>query len=407
MKPNKIIGGVMLVAGTQTGAGMLALPITTGASGFIGSMALFLLCFLYMLISLFLLLETNYYSASKRTNIISMAKSHIGSWGATIAAISFALLMYSALSAYISGCNEIIVNTLNHYNLGFINQNKITPTILALIFSMIIYFGSNIIDYANRILMIALVVSYLFMLIILLPQTSYANLSTHHFKYLTAALPVVILSFTSHIILPSLREFLDDDIAQLKIVLIWGSIIPLIIYLLWNLTVIGMIPFEGKINIISIARDAKPIVALSNAMGAQADSSLITDNNHIFSFCAITTSIIGVLLGLRDFIADGLKVEKNKWNNIPLLFACVAPPLALIYIWPSIFILALSYGGVLIAILYGILPPIMAWKARYNKNITSRYTLPGGKSSLILVALGAIIIIFAQIALIEGLLSSP
>ena len=89
MKPNKIIGGVMLVAGTQTGAGMLALPITTGASGFIGSMALFLLCFLYMLISLFLLLETNYYSASKRTNIISMAKSHIGSWGATIAAISW------------------------------------------------------------------------------------------------------------------------------------------------------------------------------------------------------------------------------------------------------------------------------------------------------------------------------
>jgi tyrosine-specific transport protein len=407
MKPNKIIGGVMLVAGTQIGAGMLALPITTGVSGFVGSMVLFLLCFAYMILSLFLLLETNYYSANKSTNIISMAKSHIGNFGATIAAISFALLMYSALSAYISGCNEIITSTLNHYSISFLNQDQVLPILLTLLFSMIIYFGNNIMDYTNRVLMVGLVVSYFFMLFTLLPKSSYANLSTHHFQYLTAALPVVILSFTSHIILPSLREFLDDDIVQLKKVLIWGSIIPLVVYLLWNLTIIGMIPFQGKINIINIARDTKPIMALSNAIGAQAHSSIIIKNNDIFSFCAIATSIIGVLLSLKDFIADGLKIEKTKHNNIFLLLACVLPPLCIIYIWPSMFVMALSYGGVFIAILYGILPPIMAWKARYHRNMTSQFTFPGGKIALIMIALGALVIIFAQIASIEGLLPTP
>ena len=397
----------MLVAGTQIGAGMLALPITTGVSGLIGSTVLFLLCFTYMVTSLFLLLETNYYSENKSTNIISMAKTHIGNFGAVIAAVSFALLMYAALSAYISGGNEIINNALSYLNISFANQHQVLPTILALIFGIIIYLGSNVIDYANRILMVGLVASYFLMLFTLLPQASYTNLNTHHFKYLASALPVVILSFTSHIILPSLREFLDNDIENIKKVLIWGSIIPIAAYLLWNLAIIGVLPFHGKINIVDVSKATKPIVALSSAIGAQTHSTVITQNNELFSFCAIATSIIGVLLSLKDFIADGFKVEKNKYNNILLLLACILPPLGIIYIWPSMFTLALGYGGIFIAILYGILPPIMAWKARYNKNITSKFTLPGGKIVLIMIALGGIAIICAQLAFVEGLLPTP
>ena len=75
---NKTLGGILLIVGTQIGAGMLALPVTTGSSGFIGSSIIFILCFCYTLLTLFILLEVSCYSTNYSENIISMAKNHLG-----------------------------------------------------------------------------------------------------------------------------------------------------------------------------------------------------------------------------------------------------------------------------------------------------------------------------------------
>ena len=78
LKLNKTYGGILLVAGTQIGAGMLALPLTTGIAGFSYAVLTFFICFAYMLTTLFLLLEANYYSSDASINIISMANKHLG-----------------------------------------------------------------------------------------------------------------------------------------------------------------------------------------------------------------------------------------------------------------------------------------------------------------------------------------
>jgi len=46
---HKSIGSILLIAGTSIGAGMLALPMTTGIGGFFPSAILFVICFSYML----------------------------------------------------------------------------------------------------------------------------------------------------------------------------------------------------------------------------------------------------------------------------------------------------------------------------------------------------------------------
>ena len=74
---NKTFGGILLVAGTSIGAGMLALPITTGVGGFYPAIVLFLVAFSYMLVTLFLLLEANLYEPSMEANIISMARRRL------------------------------------------------------------------------------------------------------------------------------------------------------------------------------------------------------------------------------------------------------------------------------------------------------------------------------------------
>ena len=45
MEKSKQWGGVLLVAGTQIGAGMLALPLATGQANFFMAISLFLVCF--------------------------------------------------------------------------------------------------------------------------------------------------------------------------------------------------------------------------------------------------------------------------------------------------------------------------------------------------------------------------
>lgn len=59
MHIRKLTGGVLLISGTCIGAGMLALPITMGSSGFWLSVVLLVLCWLGTYLSGLYVLEAN------------------------------------------------------------------------------------------------------------------------------------------------------------------------------------------------------------------------------------------------------------------------------------------------------------------------------------------------------------
>ena len=48
---SRYLGGILLVAGTTIGAGMLALPVSTAFMGFYPSLLIFAICWFFMLIS--------------------------------------------------------------------------------------------------------------------------------------------------------------------------------------------------------------------------------------------------------------------------------------------------------------------------------------------------------------------
>ena len=88
-----------------------------------------------------------------------------------------------------------------------------------------------------------------------------------------------------------------------------------------------------------------------------------------FSFFAITTSFIGFVLGLSDFLADGLgwrSTEKGK--NDPRTFAlALVPPTVFALSNPDVFLSALDTAGTFgVLTLFGCLPPLMAWSDRYG-----------------------------------------
>jgi len=202
---HKTLGGILLVAGTSIGAGMLALPISTGIGGFFGAVGVFLLCFFYMIATLFLLLEANLYEESVESNIISMAKKRLGTLGLIVGWFSFLLLMYSVAAAYMSAGGSLIAKlavggAVEH------SEGQWGVYIFAIVFGGVVFFGAWLVDYINRVLMIGLISSYIALITFVSPHVQVANLMEGEPKYLLAAVPIVILSFTSPIILPSLRE---------------------------------------------------------------------------------------------------------------------------------------------------------------------------------------------------------
>ena len=119
------------------------------------------------------------------------------------------------------------------------------------------------------------------------------------------------------------------------------------------------------------------------------NSSTILILGRTFAFFALVTSFLGVGVGLVDFLADGLKIEKQKKKNrFLLLFVAFVPPLFFSLVNPSIFLQALGLaGGFGCALLLGVLPILMVWKAKYKMKAQLLEDSILGKRSVLLILL--------------------
>lgn len=393
---NKTLGGALLVAGTAIGAGMLALPITTGVAGFHNALWLFLLSFCFMLQSVFLLLEANLYCEDPNANIVSMARAMLGPVWQPVAWASFLLILYAVAAAYLSGAGSLIMDLAHGLSWTAVNERQ-GVIVFAAVFSGIVFAGVRWIDWINRGLMIGLLASFLLLIFLVTPHVRLAHLQGGHAAYLWAAVPVVVLSFTSHIIVPSLRTYLGDDVRQLVKVLLLGSLIPLLCYVVWEFFLVSLLPFSGEHSLLAIAKSEHPVANLIDTLNAYLQVSGVGADVGSFSFFALSTSFLGVALSLMDFLADGLHMRKDMFGRLLLLVMTIVPPLLFALYFPHGFVLALGYAGVFVAILYGVLPVLMVWKARYRDQRPSRFRVWGGKLTLSIVMLGALAIIVLQV----------
>ena len=77
---NRFLGSVLLIAGTAIGAGMLALPVLTGASGFFSAGLLMILIWLFNLYVAFIILEATL-RLPTQSNLISIIGQSLGKGG--------------------------------------------------------------------------------------------------------------------------------------------------------------------------------------------------------------------------------------------------------------------------------------------------------------------------------------
>lgn len=389
----KLIGAIFLIAGCCIGAGMLGLPVLTALAGFIPASLFFILSWLFMVSTGFLVLEANL-TFKREVSFITMLGSTLGIAGQALGWILFAFLFYSLMVAYVVGSGQLFSDFALGY-LGISVPQWTGSLAISLLFGLFLYAGTRAVDLFNQVLMVGLVVTYLILVVMGIPHINAEYLSYSNWSLAIFGVPIMIISFGFHNLIPSLTTYLEHDVKKLRFAILVGSTIPLLIYLVWEWLILGLVPIEGVGGFREALNQGDMATrALHHAVG----SSWIVEVAQYFAFFAIVTSFLAVALSFVDFLADGLKIKKASLGKFLLCFLSLAPPFIFSLFYPGIFLMALSYAGAFGAIiLFGILPAAMVWSMRYIKKFKHEAQLPGGKGTLSLIILISAAVIFLQI----------
>jgi len=386
---SKLLGGILLVAGTAIGAGMLALPVVTGLAGFIPALLLFFFFWLFMTYTALLMLEVNLWM-EKESNLITMAHYTLGKWAEIASWGLYLFLLYALTTAYLAGCAPII-GELVRVLVGVSPPLWVSGLPILLLFGYFVWRGVDSVDHLNRLMMIGLVLSFLFIVLLLTPLVD-----PQRFEHLNwGAFPLTIAfgatSFGYHIIIPTLTTYFERDVQMMRKAILVGSLIPLIVYLIWEAIALGIIPLNLLVKGFDEGVDGASLLAnvLHNPL-----LSLLT---RLFSFFAIVTSFLGVSLSLTDFLADGLHIHKSARGKFILCLLTFIPPLIFILTDPRVFLNALDYAGAFgVMFLLALLPGLMVWVGRYHEGYKG-FRAPGGKVTLALSILFSVSILLWEI----------
>ncbi len=374
----KVFTASLLVAGTAIGAGMLALPIATGPGGFWPAILIYIICWIYSAATGLLLLEACFW-LPKDTNIVSLSADLLGKKAKAMSWVLYLFLFYSLTMAYAAGGGGV-VNAV----VGGSLSAPIAIGIFVLLFSSVVYMGTKAVDRLNFILMIGLIASFIAFIVIASGKVNHQFLLHADWKLSVFSLPIVFTSFSYQGIVPSMRNYFSSRPKDVRKVILIGSTIPFFVYVIWEYLILGSIPLQGAHGLLEAKQQGLTAV---DPLKHFAVSTHVYAIGQAFAFFALTTSFLGVTLGLFDFLSDGLKLKKSGRSKLFTYLLVFVPPTLIAMYNPKIFLRALGYaGGIGCALILGLFPVLMVWSGRYRKKLPRKHQqLFGGKVVLLLI----------------------
>ncbi len=385
-----VFGGSLLIAGTTIGVGMLALPVVTGEGGFFPAIVIYFLCWLFMLCTGLLLLEVCTWMP-KDSNLITMAHRLLGPIGKNVCWVVYLFLFVAVMIAHIVGGGSV----LSEITGGTIPEWA-SMILYVLFFSPVVYLGTRWVDRLNMLLMLGVAISYFFFIGVSHDHVNLSLLKRMDWSKAWIGLPVLFTAFTFQLIIPTLMTYMDRNVKKVRLAIFCGTSIPLIVYLIWELLILGIVPVDGPNGLIAAAaRGETAVMPLKEFVGVPVLFAV----GKSFAFFTLTTSYIGLSLAYLDFLADGLKVKKKGFRKVLLCLAVFVPPVFVSLTYPHIFIVALGYaGGFSCAILFGLFPPLMVWIGRHVKKYRPAPQMPGGRIFFSVLILFVVVELALQIA---------
>jgi tyrosine-specific transport protein len=101
---------------------------------------------------------------------------------------------------------------------------------------------------------------------------------------------------------------------------------------------------------------------------------------------AVLTSFLGVGQCLFSYLKDALPIKNQKARSLTSIVAGFATPVLIINLYPAGITSILSFAGIFVAVILGLLPTAMVLSREYNKRM--------GPLSLVQKALAVLSIVF-------------
>lgn len=386
---SRTFGAILLVASCCIGTAMLGLPVLSAVPGFLPSTSMLVIGWGLMCASGLLLLEVNL-SFQDEVSLLTLVERTLGRGAKFVCWVLYLFLFYTLMVAFVTGSGLLVGDALER-GMRVHVQPGIGGAVCALLLGVWIFRGVQKAERVNRVLMGGLVLCYVALFAVGVPHVQTEQLFSHNWKAAPLLLPVVLVSFGFHNLIPTLVGYLERDRRSLVWSMILGSLLPLLVYVSWEGLILGLVPRDGFQTALNHGEMATEV--LKNG----STGVFVAELAQGFAFFAITTSFLGVALSFVDFLADGLGVAKTALGKSGLLVLVLVPPVLAAFLHPDIFLQALGMaGGYGAATLFGFFPVWMAWKIRNQKNPFHSQILPGGKFVLLVLFFFTAWIVFLQ-----------
>lgn len=348
MPKKHLIEAISTLIGFTIGAGILGIPFVVARAGFlIGILNILVIGITILILNLYL------GEITLRTKgihqLTGYARIYLGKIGNYLMTISFIIFSYGALTAYILKTGEF----LNALFSPIFGGTIIIYSLIFFVISFIItYEGIRIVERSEVFMVIFIFVVMAILTIFAIPHLDINNLNNLSFNIKNFFIPygVVFFAFVAMPAIPEMNEELKNNKRYLKKAIIIGSLIPMFIYILFALIMVG---------VTGINTTDGAILGLAKILGNK-----VLIFGSILGILTMATSFVAVAFALTEMYHFDYKLKKK----LSSVFACfISLIISLVIINSNIknaFFKVLDVTGILEGPLVGVLIVMIWYKAK-------------------------------------------
>ncbi len=364
-KNYKFFYAVAILIGMIVGAGTFGIPYVFSQAGFmLGFFYLVLLGAAVMLEHLFygeVILRTN-----EPCRLVGYADKYFGQWTKKIVTFTVLFEYYGALLAYLILGGQFLSLIFGRWLGG---SELLWVLIFFLVGAFGIFWRLNTLARNELWLVVLLLIAVVILLVKGAPLIQAVNFGGLNFSKFFLPYGVILFSLAGAAAIPEMRQVLHGQESQLKAAIIWGTAIPVILYFLFALVVVGVTGSQTTQEAIS---------GLATHLG-----SWVIILGAVFGFLAVYTSFLVLGVAIKKIYQQDYKM-RGTWA---FFLACLVPLVAYLAGLKN-FVLIIGFIGAVFSGLDGILTLSIYFRARRAGDRRPEYHLPWAKIlGLLLIAL--------------------
>ncbi len=356
-KPVSAMSMMFVVVGNMLGAGILALPVNLCAAGFLPSVAATLLMWVLMTYTALIYSEQKSLTTNEHADLPTFFQQELGSAGKWVTIVANLIILYGVLVAYLCGIAAIIMSLQSAL------PKPVVMTLYFLLVTGMTAFGMQMMKKCTPYMVTIMWITFGALVFMVVPDVSKFNIEQLDWSYIPAGLPVLLMAFHFHNIIPTICRTLNHDRRKIRTAIIGGTTIGMLMNITWLLVVLGALPLsnpETHIDLITAFGKNDPATI---PLGQLLQTPVFTYTALIFAVVAMSTAFMANGTALMSFMRDLTATHFNTKSKILVWVLSFIPPLVVGLIYPDIFLVAINLvGGVGECIIFGILPGFIVWK---------------------------------------------